>query len=172
MQIFDILIQFSCRKNVICDCLLFKYLQFYYNPVMFTGLNKCFQSNNLFFDRALLGLRLRLTNAWSCQSTSTTRSKTEKDTRWCLMGKYVHILLSLAAIHPQPYNQTKVATIRPCCLFCLSVLGVIMGDLIGTQCAFALCWMSAIFTSSCQYNVLLLCLMNSIMACNCSYAYE
>lgn len=51
--------------------------------------------------------------------------------------------------------------------FCL-----ITEDLIGTQTASALCWMNAIVTPSRQCNVLLLCLMNSITACNCLYAYE
>lgn len=53
-----------------------------------------------------------------------------------------------------------------------TVLQIITADLTDTQCASALCWMNAIFTSGCQCNVLLLRLMNSIMACNCSSACE
>lgn len=44
--------------------------------------------------------------------------------------------------------------------------------LIGAAPALALCALNAIFTSSRQYNVPLLSLMNSVTACNCSYAYE
>lgn len=69
-------------------------------------------------------------------------------------------------------DNSSAARISPHCFLCLSVFGIISADLIGMLCALALCWMNAIFTSSCQYNVLLLCVMNSVTACNCSCAYE
>ena len=128
-------------------------------------------NQRIFSDRAPLDLKLRLTNVWSCRSTSTTRSKTERDTRWSLMGKYVRIHPSLftGTICLQPHNQRKVEYISPCRTF---HLGVILDGSTGTQKALALCWRGAIVASSRRYNVLLLYLMNSLTASNCSYAYE
>jgi len=136
----DILIQLSCRKTWLVS-----------------SFSKTFP-----FDRAPSGSRLRSTSAWSCRSTSTTRSKTEKDTRWSSMRKYVRVLHSLSArIISHLHNQSSAHVASSTSTCRVSLWGWL-----------ALCWMNAISTSSCQYNVPLLCLMNSTEACNCSYAYE
>lgn len=62
----------------------------------------------------------------------------------------------------------RVGTLRYFCLLLLCGYR----DLIGAWRDSALCAMNAIFTSSCQYNVPLLSLINGVTACNCSYAYE
>jgi len=50
---------------------------------------------SLVFNRALLALRDTLTDVWSCLSISTTRSRTEKDMRWCFKGRWVKTQQSL-----------------------------------------------------------------------------
>lgn len=74
----------------------------------------------IFFDRALLGLRLRLISVWSCQNTSTTRSRTERDTRWSLTAKYVINGLFFQHLQKktqQHHSWRRKVNISPCCFF-------------------------------------------------------
>lgn len=64
-------------------------------------------SRTLLSNRAPLASRLKSTSAWSCRSTSTTRSKTEKATRWSSTGKYVHIYPPLSSAATQPEQTIR-----------------------------------------------------------------
>lgn len=97
--------------------------------------------------RARLDLKLRLTSVWSCRNTSTTRSRTERVTRWSSTGRCV-----AGSGEKKEKRKEKGTKMHKVDLDELWLAGGVAGLALLQLCA----GMNSVFTSRCQYNVPLL----------------